>query len=61
MSGNYVSTKDTHDREVKVRLTETDADLLMAVARKLGIPPAVLARSLIKQNLTVDFRQHAGA
>ena len=49
MSTNYVSTKDVHDREIKIRLTDTDADLLMATARKLGIPPAVLARSIVKQ------------
>lgn len=58
---SYISTRDTHDREVKVRLTETDEQLLKAVARKLGIPPAVLARSLIKQNLSADIKQNAMA
>jgi len=61
MSGGngYISTKDTHDCEVKVRLTETDDQLLKAVARKLGMPPAVLARTLIKQNLSMDIKQLA--
>lgn len=46
---NYVSTRDVHDREIKIRLTDADANLLIATARKLGIPPAVLARSIVKQ------------
>jgi predicted DNA binding CopG/RHH family protein len=40
-----------HDIEVKVRLTEADADLLKAIANREGLPRAVLARMLIKKEL----------
>lgn len=56
---NYVSTKDVHDREIKIRLTDTDANLLIATARKLGIPPAVLARSIVKQ--AIDMKVTANS
>lgn len=49
---SYVSTKDVHDAEIKVRLTEDDAELVKLLARKLGIPPAVYLRSLVKQALS---------
>lgn len=48
---NYVSTKDVHDAEIKVRLTEDDAELVRRLARRLGIPPAVYLRSIVKQVL----------
>lgn len=40
-----------HVRERKVRLRPEDDDLLLALARKLDIPPAVLARKLIRDGL----------
>lgn len=41
-----------HIEEVKVRLTEGDKNHLEHLSRARGIPPAVLARTLIKQYLT---------
>lgn len=40
-----------HIEEVKVRLTESDKTRLEHLSRARGIPPAVLARTLIKQYL----------
>lgn len=48
----YTSTKDVHDAEIKVRLTEDDAELVKLLARRLGIPPAVYLRSIVKQALS---------
>lgn len=42
---------ERHEIEIKVRLTEADARVLLAIARREGIPPAVLARSMIKHRL----------
>lgn len=42
-----------HTEEVKVRLTEGDKAFLENLSRERGIPPAVLARTFIKQSLTV--------
>lgn len=41
-----------HIEEIKVRLTEGDKTRLEHLSRARGIPPAVLARTLIKQYLT---------
>jgi len=40
-----------HDIEIKVRLTEEEADLLAAIARREGLARASLARQLIKRQL----------
>lgn len=48
---SYISTKDTHDREVKVRLTETDEQLLKAKAAQSDIPVAVYARKCVLEEL----------
>jgi len=40
-----------HDHEVKVRLTDTDAGLLRAMARRMGIPTAALGRAILRQAL----------
>jgi len=40
-----------HVRERKVRLRPEDDDLLLALARKLDVPPAVLARKFIRDGL----------
>lgn len=42
-----------HTEEVKVRLTEGDKAYLENLSRQRGIPPAVLARTFIKQFLRV--------
>ena len=47
MAHEYLPPGKTHDCETKIRLTEADHDLLLALARKQDIPPAVLARALI--------------
>jgi hypothetical protein len=44
---------DRHERSFRVRLKDDDAHLILALARKLDTPPAVLLRSLIRQQLTV--------
>ena len=48
--------KELHDIEIKVRLNESDADLLSAIARREGFPKAVLARMLIKRQLTKQIQ-----
>lgn len=40
-----------HIEEFKIRLTPADGDLLRALARKKGIPPAVLARAMVIEAL----------
>ena len=42
-----------HTEEIKIRLTESDKAFLENLSRERGIPPAVLARTFIKQSLTV--------
>ena len=46
-----LSTKDLHDREIKVRLTDRDAAFLQQLAERNGVPLAVLARMLILRSL----------
>lgn len=43
--------RNLHVRERKVRLKPEDDDLLLALARKLDVPPAVLARKFIRDGL----------
>lgn len=40
-----------HDIEIKLRLSDTDAGLLRALARRMGLPTAVLARAIVRQAL----------
>lgn len=47
----YVSSKDLHDNELKVRLTDAQIQALRARAALFDIPPAVMARMLIIQSL----------
>ena len=42
---------DLHVVEIKVRLTDEDADLLAAIARREGVAKASLARMMIKRQL----------
>lgn len=44
--------KSLHVREVKVRLRPDDAALLAALARKLDVPPAVLARKFVRDGMS---------
>ena len=46
-----------HDIEFKIRLTEADADLLVAIARREGIPPAVLGRMFVKRQMRLMLRE----
>jgi predicted DNA binding CopG/RHH family protein len=55
----YTSTKDLHEAEIKVRLTEDDAELVKLLARRLGIPPAVYLRSIVKQALSSGCASNA--
>lgn len=40
-----------HEVQMKVRLTESDYELLDVLSRRKGIPKAALARSFIKRSL----------
>ncbi|MEA3413163.1 MAG: hypothetical protein U9R74_16710 [Pseudomonadota bacterium] len=40
-----------HDIEVKLRLSDNDAGLLRALARRMGLPAAALARTIVLQAL----------
>ena len=42
---------ELHDREIKIRLTDRDADLLQAIANREHVPVAVLARMLLMRQL----------
>jgi hypothetical protein len=44
---------DLHERSFRVRLKDDDAALLMALAKKADIPPAVLLRTMIVRQLPV--------
>jgi hypothetical protein len=44
--------QDLHVCELKVRLLPADRALLVALARKLDLPPAVLARKFVRDGLT---------
>ncbi len=46
-----LTTRDLHDREIKVRLTDRDAAFLQQLAVRNGVPVAVLARMLIIRGL----------
>lgn len=56
---SYISTKDMHDHELKVRLTKADMDVVRAIAAKQGMPAAVLARVYLKRALSeMDLRMN---
>lgn len=42
---------ELHERSFRVRLKDEDANIILALAKKLDTPPAVLLRSLIRQQL----------
>lgn len=42
---------DLHNESIRVRLKEADYNLLIALAKKADIPPAVLLRTLIVKQL----------
>ena len=41
----------THTEEFKIRLTEDDAELLRALAKRRGVPAAVVARAWLREHL----------
>ena len=43
--------EDLHERCFRVRLKDEDAFLVLALAKKLDQPPAVVLRTLIRQQL----------
>ncbi len=46
-----LSDADKHIRSFRVRLRPDDANLLLALAKKADVPPAILLRSLIRKQL----------
>jgi len=46
-----LSPEEIHDRSFRVRLMDADANLVMALAKKADVPPAVFLRALIRQQL----------
>lgn len=44
--------KDLHVYELKIRLRKEDRALLDALARKLDLPPAVLARKFVRDGMS---------
>jgi len=40
-----------HERSFRVRLTDDDANLLFALAKKADVPPAVMLRAMIRLQL----------
>lgn len=55
---NVKGTKDLHDVEVKVRLTEGQAQTLRQLAAAFDIPPAVIARSLIDKGMEAALQSY---
>lgn len=47
---------ERHEIEIKVRLTERDAALLVSIARREDMPTAVLARTIIRRQLAKLMR-----
>lgn len=52
MARNPLPDSEIHEDSFRVRLKAEDAALVRALAKKLDQPPAVLLRSLIRQQLT---------
>jgi len=44
---------ELHERSFRVRLKDDDANLLLALAKKADIPPAVLLRAMIRKQLPI--------
>jgi len=42
-----MSRSSSHTEEFKVRLTESDADLLQVLAARRDVPPAVFCRAIL--------------
>lgn len=53
MSRPKLSESDRHERSFRVRLRPEDANLLLALAKKADVPPAVLLRALVRKQLPV--------
>lgn len=53
----HVMNSELHDVEIKVWVTEQDADLLRAMARRSGLKLSPLVRSMIRKQLN-RFRLH---
>ncbi|MBU2766104.1 hypothetical protein HAP94_07835 [Acidithiobacillus ferrivorans] len=47
-----------HDVEIKVRLTEEDAAMIKAIAKREGLKPAAFARLLLKKQLHTITRAY---
>lgn len=44
---------ERHEREFRVRLKDEDADIILAIAKKRGIAPAILIRSMVKDKISL--------
>jgi hypothetical protein len=51
MARPRIPDSEKHDHEFRVRLQETDAMMVRAISRKLGIKPAEVMRILVKSRL----------
>lgn len=49
---NIKGSKDLHDVEIKIRLTERQAKMLEAISEFYDIPKAVVARKIIHQGMS---------
>jgi hypothetical protein len=49
----HLPETELHERSFRVRLKDDDAALLLALAKKADIPPAVLLRTMILKQLPV--------
>lgn len=47
--------RELHGCELKIRLKPDDRALLVALARKLDLPPAVLARKFVRDGLVLPM------
>ncbi len=49
---DYVSTRDLHIYQHKVRLNEADDNAVRDLAARTGVPAAVLLRAIVRDYLT---------
>lgn len=51
MARPKLNEQDKHEQSFRVRLRDDDARLIRAMARRLDQPPAVVLRTLIRQQI----------
>ena len=61
MARPKLPVSELHDQEFRVRLNQVDADLVRALARKLGLAPAELLRVYARKGIQGHVSQSVGS